>query len=435
MTEVPQNIQSDTWQEVLVAVDRTYAELIEYQERLEAQNNELNALRRFMSSVLASITDYLLVTDRSGAITESGQATCKVLGEDVSTLKSRNITEFFRASGDQDIGAALAQVINTRKELIMDAELIGEEMTEPVELRLSPQLDRRRKAIGAVLTARPLGELKRAYSELELSHDRLKQAQMQLVRNEKLASLGRLLAGVAHELNNPIAFVYANTHAMEKYADRFGTYFDAVHSGASREELIELRAKLRLDREMKNLRSAVEGARDGAQRVRDLVDDLRRLSADGTGEFEQFDLVEAARTAARWIERGTKRKLDIGYEGLKSCSVKGRLGHIQQVLLNLVQNAADAVEGLDEARITLEFSYEGDRAVMMISDTGPGVSDEAVTHIFDPFYTTKEVGRGTGLGLSISYKIVSEHSGELVYVRDQKAGATFKLSLPAGNGE
>jgi two-component system sensor histidine kinase HupT/HoxJ len=301
-----------------------------------------------------------------------------------------------------------------------------------VEFSIAPQLDRRRKSTGVVLTGRPLGALTRAYAELERSHEALKQTQGQLVRNEKMASLGRLLAGVAHELNNPISFVYANTHTLEKYLSQFETYFERVQAGASREELVALREALKLDRNLRNLAQVVQGARDGAERVRDIVEDLRRLSADGAGEMTDFDLLETARVAVNWIERGAKSDLRIRYEGEAPCMVCGRPGHIQQVLMNLVQNAVDAMEGMADPALRLDLRYEGARAVLEICDTGPGIPAAEVPSIFDPFYTTKEVGKGTGLGLSISHKIVEEHGGTLELVERAGPGACFRLSLPRG---
>ena len=143
-----------------------------------------------------------------------------------------------------------------------------------------------------VLTGRPLGELRRAFSELEDSHDTLKQAQSQLVRNEKLASLGRLLAGVAHELNNPISFVYANTHALEKYLDRFETYFERVQAGGSRSELVALRSELKLDRNLRNLRTAIEGARDGSERRRERLAEAVRQARAAAGRDALLRVVE-----------------------------------------------------------------------------------------------------------------------------------------------
>jgi two-component system sensor histidine kinase HupT/HoxJ len=112
--------------------------------------------------------------------------------------------------------------------------------------------------------------------------------------------------------------------------------------------------------------------------------------------------------------------------------VCGRPGHIQQVLMNLVQNAVDAMEGMADPALRLDLRYEGARAVLEICDTGPGIPAAEVPSIFDPFYTTKEVGKGTGLGLSISHKIVEEHGGTLELVERAGPGACFRLSLPRG---
>ena len=254
---------------------------------------------------------------------------------------------------------------------------------------------------------------------------------MQLVRNEKLASLGRLLAGVAHELNNPISFVYASTHALEKYATRFETYFERVQAGASREELVALRAELKLERDLKNLRQAIAGARDGSERVRDIVNDLRRLSASGTGDAVAFDLVDVARVAANWVERGSKANIALRFTGLPSLTLRGIPGHVQQIVMNLVQNAFDAMEGRAGAALTVHVSTEGPVARLEVIDNGPGVPEDTAAAIFDPFFTTKPVGQGTGLGLSISHKIAEEHGGALsLHPAPEGTGACFRLELP-----
>jgi two-component system sensor histidine kinase HupT/HoxJ len=434
LTYETQNLPREAWQDVLVAVDKTYAELVDYQERLETQNNELNALRRFLSSVLSSISDYLIVIDRSGKVIEAGEAVCAAVNAPLALIKTWTAKDVFRATDSSELGTHLSYVISSRNTVTLDAEIIGPQGAEPVELRISPQMDRRRKVIGAVLTARPLGELRRAFADLESSHEELKMAQVQLVRNEKLASLGRLLAGVAHELNNPISFVYANSHAMEKYIEAFERYFESVARGASREELIVLRAELKLDRQITNLRTALDGSREGAKRVRDLVDDLRRLSADGSGEFERFDIVDLTKNALVWIERGNKQSFVVQYHGADEAFAMGRVGHIRQVLLNLMQNAADAVETIENPEIHVVFEVRPNDIVLRISDNGLGIEADKVEKIFDPFFTTKEVGRGTGLGLSISYKIVEEHGGSLRYLPSKKGGACFELVLPARFG-
>ena len=434
--------QSDeVWFEVLSAVDRTYAELVDYQERLERQNRELEDLRSFLGSILASVSDALIVASRAGEVLETSASVDALTGRRAGAWHGRAASQMFEPCSVAGIERAMAEAANSRAPVTVQAALIGPEGPAPLELSVSPRLDERDRIIGYVLTGRPLGELRQAYSELARSHEALIATQAQLVRNEKLASLGRLLAGVAHELNNPISFVYANAHALERYAGKFETYFAAVQAGAAREELVRLREDLKLEREVRNLRTAIIGARDGAERVRDIVEDLRRLSADGSGERVEFDLVATAQVAADWVRRGSKAAVVVEFAGLSALRVRGRPGHIQQVVMNLVQNAIDALTdppgaptcppGAGGGQIRIETRVCEARAELIVSDSGPGVPEAVAATIFDPFFTTKEVGKGTGLGLSISYKIVEEHGGRLRLCDPSPlGGACFRFDLP-----
>ncbi len=411
----PSPFTDDAWVEVLSAVDRTYADLVGYQEQLERQNAELLEMRTFLTAILGSVSDILIVADKQGVVAEVSRS----LGQEA---RGRAVAEAFAPEDRALLMALMQKVRDSRRTHAVEVRLTS---GEPLDLSIAPRLNDMGRVDGFVLTGRPLGALRRAYADLSQSHDALKQAQAQLVRNEKLASLGRLLAGVAHELNNPISFVYANAHALERYATKFETYFARVQEGASRDELIALRASLKLDREVQNLREAIRGAKDGAERVRDIVEDLRRLSSDGTGESVAFDLAEVARIAASWVLRGMKRPVELQAD-LAPLMVRGRPGHVQQVVMNLVQNAVDAMEA---GVIRMGLAPEGGMAVLTVEDQGPGVPEALRAAIFDPFFTTKPVGRGTGLGLSISHKIAEEHGGSLT-LADSQQGAVFRLALP-----
>ncbi|WP_299629177.1 ATP-binding protein [uncultured Tateyamaria sp.] len=419
------------WSDVISAVDRTYSELVAYQERLEAQNNELDDLRRFMASVLSSVSDVLLVVDRNHMIERTGGSVVQVLGEDHPARIGALVDDMVVPEQREKLRQVIDDVIMRRKATTLEIEVATDSGPTPLELSVGPRLDERGRSRGSVLVGRPVGELRSAYSDLETSHIALKEAQSHLVRNEKLASLGRLVAGVAHELNNPISFVYANTHALEKYTQRFETYFEAVQSGADRATLVGLRQELHLDRTLKNLRSAIDGAKDGAERVRDIVEDLRRLSADGSGEVVSFDLMTTARTAADWVIRGTKTPVKVTFDAQTQRPAMGNPGHVQQIVMNLVQNAVDALEDTGAPSIHLRI-FERDNAIVLhLLDNGPGVPEAAAHSVFDPFFTTKSVGKGTGLGLSISHKIAEEHGGSLTLFETGPEGTCFELRLPA----
>lgn len=419
----------------MLAMDRTYSELVDYQERLEAQNKELDEMRQFMNLVLSSVSDMLIVVAKDGSIERTGGAIQKILGADMAVEAGTPLGAVLDNAEQNPLPAVIDRVMQTSEPTTVEVEFATSRGPTPLEISVSPRLDQRGRRQGAVLVGRPLGELKSAYSELEASHTALKQAQTQLVRNEKLASLGRLVAGVAHELNNPISFVYANTHALEKYTERFETYFEAVQNGKGRPELAALRDSLRLDRTVQNLRAAIDGAKDGAERVRDIVEDPRRLSAEGTGELVSFDLMTTTRTAADWVVRASKAQVDIAFTDTSSKMARGNPGHVQQIVMNLVQNAIDAMSETREPSLKLHIKDRENQVVLQVIDNGTGISDENAAAIFDPFFTTKPVGKGTGLGLSISHKIAEEHGGTLTLVRSGPDGCCFALSLPAEEAE
>ena len=421
----------DAWLSVLAAYDKTYAELASHHALLERQNQELQTQRQFIASILEAVNDIMVVLGRDARIEEASASFAAATRRDPADLAGLRLSDVFDAEGAGRLDAALAELKLQRSAARFEANVLTPEGPAPFDIALSARVNDRGRLIGAVLIGRPLAELRRAYSELEASHRQLKEAQIQLVRNEKLASLGRLLAGVAHELNNPISFVYASTHALDRYVSRFETYFERVQAGAPREELVALRGELKLERDLKNLRDAIHGARDGAERVRDIVADLRRLSASGTGERVAFDLVDIARIAAKWVERGSKSGIEAQFTGLPSLMVQGIPGHIQQIVMNLVQNAMDAMKGQPDARLTIHVERQGQRAILAVSDNGPGVPEAQAASIFDPFFTTKPVGQGTGLGLSISHKIAEEHGGRLALCAvPGGSGACFRLELP-----
>ena len=426
--DAPNAMTDEAWQSVLRAVDQTYSELVAHQEQLEHQNAELTAAKHLIEGVLHSVSDVLIVIDRDGSVAEASESLFALVSGGAPEVLGRPVAEIFDTEGAAQIGAALNQLRMNHAVADFEASIPTETGAQPFHIVLSPRLDARDRFGGAVLSGRPLGELRRAYAELELSHEQLKQAQSQIVRNEKLASLGRLLAGVAHELNNPISFVYASTHALEKYVGQFETYFQQVQSGASRDELVRLRSELKLERALGNLSTAIHGAREGAERVRDIVADLRRLSSEGSGEKVVFDLAETARVGARWVERGAKSGVTVAFTGEDSLRVLGVPGHIQQIVMNLVQNALDAVDGGAAPEVRIDLAVQGGRARMTVSDNGPGIPDEQRAAVFDPFFTTKPVGKGTGLGLSISAKIADEHGGQLSLLPGP--GAVFVLDLP-----
>lgn len=284
--------------------------------------------------------------------------------------------------------------------------------------------------LGIVITGRPIGELHRAYHALRETHDELKRTQQQLLQSEKMASLGRLVAGVAHELNNPISFVLGNVHAMRRYTTRFKQYLDAMHAGVSHVSLATLREQLRIDHILSDLAPLLDGAIEGAERTRDIVDGLKRFSATDRNENVKFNMTEIIERSVHWVTRATPAKFRVKIRLPDDLPVTGSPGQMQQVIINLIQNAADATDHQAEPLLEVSAREENGEIIVLFRDNGPGIATDALDKMFDPFYTTKPVGKGTGLGLSISYGIIERHGGKLSVGNLQHGGAEFVLRLP-----
>lgn len=421
----------EVWLDVIHKMDEVYNDLLQYEVALEDKNAALEESQQFIASVLTSMSDMLLVCNRAGIVEGVNPALASMLGMEAEALKKRPIFDLF--ADDESREHATRLFAEQRGAPVEDCEMrlkAANGSAIPVSMNCTPRYNGVGKMLGFVITGRPVGELRRAYQALRRAHEDLKTTQQQLVQSEKMASLGRLVAGVAHELNNPISFVYGNAVAMKRYADRLRRYLDAVHGGADAAALGALRTELRIDRLLADLPSLIDGMLEGAERTRDIVDALKRFSARGGDAHERFDLVEVIDRAVRWVGKGGGARLDVVRELPASLPLEGAPGQIQQVVMNLVQNAADATAATEQPRLHIVARAEGTRAVVEFHDNGPGIPPENLPRLFDPFFTTKPVGQGTGLGLAISYGIVERHGGELSVANHQRGGAVFRLVLP-----
>lgn len=428
----PPAIQADSedaWVSVIQKMDEAYADLVHYQVEVEEKNAELEENKLFLDSVQSSMSDVLIACDQNGVIQQVNSALESLTGQSSESLKGLHFTSLVDERFLQKVNSFIHQI---RIQPVRDCELElkGIDGAVPLSMNCSPRKNHRGRLVGMVLIGRPLGELQKAYIELNEAHAELKLAQERLIQSEKMASLGRLVAGVAHELNNPISFVYGNMHALQRYTDRLSQYFDAINEGQSREELREMRQQLRLDKLIRDLNSLVDGTMEGADRVKEIVNDLRQFSSTQESEKTEFDLAHVIRTALHWIIKESKHSIHVEEQIPDDLIALGHSGQIHQVVVNLIQNAVDAMQDSALKVLELRAELKGDLIEFRVLDTGPGVSEENLSRLFDPFFTTKPVGQGTGLGLSISYGIVSEHGGDLLIRNREQGGVEALLILP-----
>lgn len=431
---IPENlgeVGESVWIDVIRKMDEVYSELLQYEVALEQKNAELEETQQFLFSVLTSMSDILIVCDRKGAIQEVNRALVKLVGREAAALRGVCVLELLADKASREQAAQF--IHHLQGEGLTDCELqfrATDGTAIPVAVNWTPRYNTVGKAVGMVLVGRPVGELKRAYQALREAHEDLKRTQQQLVHSEKMASLGLLVAGVAHELNNPISFVLGNVHALKRYVGRLWTYLEAVHAGAPEARLAELRRSLRVDRILEDLNPLIEGTIEGAERTRDIVDALKRFSATDSNENVRFNLREVLERSVRWVIKASGTHLQVVMDVPPEIPVMGSAGQMQQVIINLVQNAVDSVGRKENARLEITGRAKDGRIEIAFHDNGPGIPEQYLPRVFDPFFTTKPVGKGTGLGLSISYGIVERHGGRLCAANHPEGGAVFTLALP-----
>ena len=290
----------------------------------------------------------------------------------------------------------------------------------PQELTLAEMSDVQIRAI--------VGELIKANRDLKELNSKLSDAQSKLIQSEKLASIGQLAAGVAHEINNPIGFVTSNLASLKTYARQLLSLIDAYEQGND-ENIARVRQAIELDFLRDDLPALIAESQDGLARVTKIVQDLKNFSRiDDTGR-QLADLNAAMESTLNVVWNELKYKAELVRELGDIPKVDCVPAQINQVFTNLLVNAAQAIP--QRGKIFVRSRREAETVCFEIEDTGHGMSEDVQRRIFEPFFTTKPVGQGTGLGLSISYDIiVKKHGGRLEVISQPGRGTRFLITLP-----
>jgi len=430
VTDVMADGNEEVWVEVIQKMDAVYADLLHYQVELEEKNTALEEAQQFIREVLSSMSDVLVVCDLSGCIQQSNLALSQLQGSVENGLVGAALTTVFNQSSQTNINMCIESVRNGDTAELEVSITDAKGNASPLVIRCSPHYDHEGVLVGMVLIGRPIGELRKAYNDLNKTHAELKQAQAQLVQAEKMASLGRLVAGVAHELNNPISFVHSNMFAIKKYGYRLREYIETLHQQLGEHIDNDLRKKLKIDRILDDIPSLVDGGLEGTMRVSTIVQDLRRFSSSHREDKTTFDVLDVASKAAKWVTQTATMQVSLSIEG-EHLLIHSYKGFVHQVLINLIQNSMDAMEGENAPRIDVRCYQQGNEAVITVKDYGTGVSIQDKLKIFDPFFTTKDIGKGTGLGLYVSYGLIVEQcKGRLTVDNHMDGGAVFTIALP-----
>ncbi|MDP2788268.1 MAG: PAS domain S-box protein [Pseudomonadota bacterium] len=481
--------QSDavgTWRGVLcVANDLTTLERMN--DLLETTNLELQAQKTALDEhAIVSICDtqgnLTYVNDKFCAI--SGYSREELLGHNHRIINSGLHSRDFFAAMWQTIASGQVwhgEIRNTRKDgsfywvastivpfLDLDGkptQYIGirtdisarkqmEESLQEINLDLQKRVDERTEALShamqkleADIAERNRSQvlLQQQYEQLEGLHRELQNAQSQLLQSEKLASIGQLAAGVAHEINNPIGFVHSNLGTLEGYIRDLFKIIEAYETCEAAlppdlllpGDVVNLKQLLDLPYLKTDIPALMNESRDGITRVRKIVQDLKDFSRlDSTPDWQYANLHQGLDSTLNIIQNEIKYRADVAKEYGDIPEIECLPSQLNQVFMNLMVNAAHAMEG-PRGTITLRtgLAESGNEVWVEIADTGKGIPEEVRGRIFDPFFTTKPVGVGTGLGLSLAYGIIQKHHGHIEVESEVGKGATFRVTLPIAHVE
>ncbi len=436
---------------------------------MAGQLKQTTVSRDYYDSIVESMHEALMIISRTGNIESANQAACDMLGYTPEELLNRPVSLILTGEGSNENKAFNIQRFCEPRQITADQSqrcplMIAKDGRKiPVSLSSSPMagengdiralvwvaqditLRRKmelnlKKALGS---ARKLAidleqqnrQLITHKAEREKAYADLHASQAIILQQEKMASIGQLAAGVAHEVNNPIGFITSNLNSLGKYLEKFFTFIEAQDrlvctqdNNPLKEEVEALRKKLKLDYLLEDSQDLIKESLDGAERVRKIVQGLKSFSRTDQSDQGMANLNECIDSTVNlvWNELKYKTTLHRDYGQLPPILCYPQ--KLNQVFMNLLVNAAQAIE--KQGEITLKTRHEDNHIRIWISDTGCGIPPENLQKIFEPFFTTKDVDKGTGLGMSIAFEIIKQHQGTISVSSEVGKGTTFTIELP-----
>ena len=425
----------------------------EIEERMRAEE-ELRESEEKFDAMLWSIGDHMSMMDKDLNIIWANETAKKVFGNDIIGKKCFEAYHrrkepcepypciTLKAFQDGEAHEHDTQVMG------QDGRIIYFHCTANVALR-----DKEGKPTAVIEISRNTTESKQVEETLQKSHDeleqtlrRLKETQTQMLQSEKMASIGQLAAGVAHEINNPTGFVSSNLKTLLDYQDDISTLIKQYRSLAEDlkgtmatgeylvaiseqlERIADLEAEVDIDFVLNDISDLVKESREGTERIKKIVLDLKDFAHPGDQELKYADINRNLDSTLNVVWNELKYKATVTKDYGDLPEVRCYPQQLNQVFVNILVNAAQAIKKQGEIKITTG-ALDG-KVEINISDTGKGIPEENLSKIFDPFFTTKEVGKGTGLGLNLAYNIVKKHKGTIDVESTVGVGTTFTIRIP-----
>jgi len=416
-------------------------------ERKEAQRVLKEALYD-LHAIMNSVQDIIIKVDLNGGLLSWNVYTEKVVGYSAAELYGRSIISLVSENDRHTVTAAIKNAIESGR---VEAEVNivhkngGTRLFQCIGVVVKDECG---NAVAVTGVGRDITEQRKAEralqkekAEQEVLLKRLQETQNQLLQSEKLASLGQLAAGVAHEINNPVSYINSNVGTLKQYIqelfvvlDAFETMENHITDQNALEAIRGVKQGADLEYLKQDIMDLIHESQEGVFRVRQIVQDLKDFSHMDEGEWSWSDLHAGMDSTLNIVHNELKYKAQVVKEYGDLPRVECLPSQINQVFLNLLVNAAHAIE--DQGVITVRTgidknAVDGNEWVwVQIADTGKGIAPEHVHRIFDPFFTTKPLGQGTGLGLSVSYSIVEKHGGRIELNSELGRGSTFTVRLP-----
>ncbi len=430
---------------------QSYEQLEEYSRTLEQKvaerTRELEELYRFNESIIRNAPIGISTVNDQGIVTSQNPAWAEIMGfkgsetavgmkvVEIPTIRDTGLLHVFKDALEKGVPFKGFNIPYT-------SYLTGKEVLLNVVLTPILEEDGQVKILLCLIQdntekARAEEELKKAYEELKKAHQDLQNAQLQLVQSEKLASLGQLVAGVAHEINNPVNFISSGLTPLRRNIDdlislvRKYSKLSSIKPEQLEDFVQEVEAfkkEIEYEDAINGIYNMLESIREGVQRTVRIVRDLRSFSRPDEAELKEVNLHEGLESTLNLLSNPYKNRIEVIREYGDIPPVECYAGQINQVFMNLLVNASQAIKNTGQVRIKT-WRVE-DKVKISIKDSGSGIPQEILGKIFDPFFTTKQVGEGTGLGLSISYGIIQKHHGKIEVQSEVGVGSEFIITLP-----
>ena len=408
-------------------------------ERVKAQK-ALQESEKQNRMLIESMRDGLWMLDRNGILTFVNNSLCQMLGYSREELIGQNVHKFHEKESKEET----EKRIKRRKQGISESYEMNYHNKEgkiiPTIVSAKPIFDSTGQFEGCIAVITDISGIKQAEQERKIIESQLRQS-------EKMASIGQLAAGVAHEINNPAGFVSSNLNTLSIYFKDYNKLINEYHNLLNQlmqneqitgyaDQIQNIKAmedSMDIDFLVDDISNLIQESREGTDRIKKIVQDLKDFAHPGEDKPKYADINKCIESTLNIVWNEIKYKAQVIKDFSTLPEIMCYPQQLNQVFANLFINAAQAIE--EEGEIKVKTSSNNGNIEVIISDTGTGISKENISKVFDPFFTTKEVGKGTGLGLNVAYNIIKKHKGEIKVTSKEGHGTSFAIVFPKNNTE